>query len=283
MGAHLEAERMGARARAARGATRALSRRNAAGTILRWALWALGLALGAALLGELAYHFLIGPRMTLKRVAIEGDPVLTVAEVLATAGIALHVPLQSVDAEAVTARLEASPAVRRAVVTVRAPDALVVDLERRVGVAMALVGENDQTVPVVFDGEGVIFAAGTGASGWDLPLLSGLAFTRWTPGTRLPVVLQPLLDDLASLRAKEPALFALISEVKVARTNDRQVDLLIYTTVYDTPVRAGVRITADLLRNAALLLDVLRREHLGDRVGEVDFRTSEVIYRESGP
>lgn len=278
MGTHLEAERLRARPRSA-GARRVPF---APVSPLRIAIWVLTALLTATLLGEIVYHFLISPRMTLRQVVVEGDGLMGAEEILAAGGISMQTPLGGLDTEGLRSALEADPRIKRATVATRNPDTLVVGLERRRGIATALVTEADRTVPILFDDEGLIFALGAEAAQSDLPVISGLTFARWTPGTRLPGMLLPLLGDLKKLRDETPSLYALLSEVKVSRTSDRAVELLIYTTAYDTPVRTGGRITVDTLKNAALLLDVLRREELEDRVSEVDLRAREVVYREKG-
>jgi hypothetical protein len=279
MGAHFEAQRIRPRGSVLRrhfAAPPAAVRQ----VVTRVALWVLIALLGAALVGLLACHFLIAPRLTVRRILLQGDTVLSEQEICAAAGISLGERLLTVDTERTRALLEACPAVKRATVSRQLPETLVVVLEGRRALATALVPTPEGTVPVVFDEEGLIFRAGAGAAEADVPVISGLGFARWQPGTKLPAVLQPLLDDLRKLRTEEPGLFAFISEVVVKRAGERDVEVMIYPSTYSTPIRAGGRIPADLLKNAALLLDVVRRERLEDRVREVDLRAREVVYRE---
>lgn len=247
--------------------------------VVRAVLWALIALSSAALAGLLVYHFLVGPRLTVQRIVLEGDPVLTLQEVAGSAGITMGESLLGVSIERARTLLEGCPAVKRATVRKQYPDTLVIRIEGRRALAMALVPTPGGTVPIVIDEEGLIFAEGAGAAR-DVPVISGLGFARWQPGTRLPAVLRPLLDDLRKLQSGEPGLFAFISEIAVKRTGERDVEVMIYPASYATPIRAGSRIPAELLKNAALLLDVVRREGLEDRVREVDLRAPEVVYRE---
>ena len=247
---------------------------------IRIILWGLIVLFSVAIAGQLLFHFVVSPRLVLKRITLQGDPVLTEAQVADAAGVGYGASLVGLDADRLRVRLESNPAVRRAAVRRQLPDTLVVDMEARRALVMALVATPEGTIPVLIDEEGLIFAAGPTAAAHDVPVISGLDFAKWEPGTRLPAMLRPLLEDLRRLKVDEPALFAFISEVVVARAGERGVELLIYPASYVTPIRVGGRLTAELLKNAALLLDVVRREALEDRVQEVDLRAREVVYRE---
>lgn len=247
---------------------------------IRLVLWALIALFSVALAGQLIFHFVVSPRIVLRRIAVHGDQVLTETEVADCAGIGLGDSLVGLDANALKTRIEANPAVKRAEVHRQLPDTIVVDLEGRRALVMALVPATDGTVPLLIDKEGLIFAAGPSAAVQDVPVISGLDFAKWLPGTRLPAVLLPLLEDLHRLQLDEPALFSFISEVVIARAGERGLELLIYPATYSTPIRVGSRLSPELLKNAALLLDVVRRERLEDRVQEVDLRSREMIYRE---
>jgi hypothetical protein len=278
VGAHFEAERIIPRGSIlGRAGGRDDAARRAAVRVVLWSL--IGLC-GLALVLQLAFHFVVSPRLTVRHVVVRGDSILTAEEAASAAGLSMGGSLLAVNTTRVRASLEGLPAVRRAAVAKELPDTLVITIEARRPLAKALVPTPEGTVPVLIDGEGLIFAAGADAAGQDLPIISGLGFVRWQPGTRLPAVLRPLLDDLRKLQTDEPALFAFISEVMVKPAGARDLDIMIYPAAYATPIRAGGRIPADLLKNAALLLDVIRRERLEDRVVEVDMRAREVVYRE---
>lgn len=250
--------------------------RAAARVALQAAIGLLTLALAA----ELGYHFLVAPRVLLERIELTGDAVLSEAEVAEIAGLERGVSLLAVSPDRVRALLEAAPAVRQAEVRRQLPDTLAVRLEGRRALAVALVASGGTTIPLAIDEEGLVFASGPRAAADNVPVISGLTFSRWEPGTRLPALLRPLLEDLGRLRSEEPALYSFISEVAVTRAGEGSLELLVYPATCATPVRAGGRLTPELLKNAVLFLDVVRREKLEDRVREVDLRSREVVYTE---
>jgi cell division protein FtsQ len=279
VGAHFEAQRIRPRASLLGRASRVEGRRVRT-TAVRIALWTLIGLFSLALVGQLLYHVVVRPRVILARIEVHGDPILTGEAIAKAAGLEFGSSLIAVDSSRVRTLLESLPEIRRATVEKRLPDTLLIGIEARRGLAKALVPAAEGTVPIVFDEEGLVFGVGAAAAAGDLPVISGLGFARWQPGTRLPAVLRPLLEDLQRLRVEEPGLFAFISEVEVTRRGDRDLEVLIYPAAYATPIRAGSRITPELLKNAALLLDVMRRERLEERLQEVDLRAREVVFRE---
>jgi cell division protein FtsQ len=274
-----EAQRIRNR-RSARGSSAPGDRERGRKAAVRVALWVAIAILSAAIVGQLVFQFLVSPRVILRRITLTGDAVLTAAEVAEIAGLEDGASLLAVKADRVRALLESSPAVRRASVRRQLPDTLVVDLEARHALLVAFVSVDGATIPLAIDEDGLIFASGPRAVAADVPVISGLAFSKWQPGTRLPAMLHPLLEDLDRLREDEPALYAFISEVVVARAGEGNVEVLVYPATGSTPIRAGGRLTPELLKNAVLFLDVVRRERLEDRVREVDLRAPEVVYTE---
>ena len=245
---------------------------------VRRVLWVLIATLLLVLAGQLVFHFALAPSLDIRSINVQSEVAMTTQQVKALAGITEGARYFDVDVERVRERLESYPPVLSAEVHKTFPREISLVITARDPVAMALVPVGDRSVPVVFDREGVIFEVGEDVTTWDLPVISGLRFVEYSAGTRLPGVLEGLLGDLMTLRDAEPALFRVISEVRVVPESTDHFELLVYLLAYERAIRLGSSLTAGTLKNAVVVLDVMRREGVAEEVREVDFRTREVVY-----
>ena len=132
-------------------------------------------------------------------------------------------------------------------------------------------------VPVVIDEEGVVFEIGQAVSDWNLPVLSGFAFRELTVGMRLPERVRPLLSELGWLKRSEPALYALLSEIRVVSRDDR-LEILLFPMHLPVRIRMGGSLQPSVIRNALMVIDVFSEQGVLDRIRELDLRTGEVVY-----
>jgi cell division protein FtsQ len=154
-------------------------------------------------------------------------------------------------------------------------------------VALVLAEAGGRTVPLLVDGEGYVFKAGTGGAELDLPVLSGMPGGAITLGAALPRGFAPVLADLRALRESEPALAALVSEVRVTGAGTAGEDgraaavpeLVLYLTTSAVPVRARGTLDAGLVKYTLMVMDLLSREGLLRDILELDFRSGQVVYR----
>jgi len=238
--------------------------------------------LAVILAGELAFHLLLVPRLTLRNVVLRSDLSLTRSEVLAMAGLQDGALYFSVDPAEVRRRLEAYPAVARAEVRKVFPDTLHIGLQARRALALLLFqGREGGTLPLAVDRDGVVFQVGGELPDWNLPLLSGVELVgdEVRAGLRLPAGLKPLLEDLDRLAREAPELARLVSEVRLVPLAQERFELLLYPVAYRIRLRLGGRLTADSLRGALVILDLLERQNLEGRVEELDLRARDAVYR----
>jgi hypothetical protein len=234
------------------------------------------------LAGELVFHLLLAPRLTLRNVVVSSDLSLARGEVLALAGLQDGALYFSVDPAEVRRRLEACPAVARAEVRKVFPDTLHIGLEARRALALLLFqGREGGTLPLAVDREGVVFQVGGELPDWDLPLLSGVELVgdEVRAGLRLPAGLRPLLEDLDRLAREAPELARLVSEVRLVPLAQERFELLLYPVGYRVRLRLGARLEAESLRGGLVILDLLERQDLAGRVDELDLRARDVVYR----
>jgi cell division protein FtsQ len=238
--------------------------------------------LAVILAGELAFHLLLVPRLTLRNVILRSDLGLTREEVLALAGLQDGALYFGVDPAEVRRRLEACPAVARAEVRKVFPDTLHIALQGRRALALLLFqGREGGTLPLAVDRDGVVFQVGGKLPDRDLPLLSGVELVgeEVHAGLRLPEGIKPLLEDLDRLAREAPELARLVSEVRLVPLTQERFELLLYPVAYRIRLRFGGRLEAASFRSALVILDLLERQNLQGRVEELDLRARDAVYR----
>ena len=110
---------------------------------------------------EAVFLLLLAPRLHLTTVNVATELALSDAEVLAMAGLAGDEQFFSLDAAAIEARLEQNLLVRDAVVSMRFPDTLRLDLAARTAAAVLLAVEPDgSSRAALVDRDGLVFLAG---------------------------------------------------------------------------------------------------------------------------
>jgi cell division protein FtsQ len=228
---------------------------------------------------QLIFKILIVPNIILKKINVESEVSLSDSEILTIAGIDAGQYYYNLHPEKIKARLEEYPEVRKVSVEKIFPDKLKLYLFAREAVALSVLKVNEKSVPVGIDSEGVIFSSGRDLESWDLPVITGVRFSSLELGVQLPEALLPLLQDLKRLQQDEKPLFNLLSEVRVERRGDRGYDLILFLDNYSVQARIGNELDGNVLTNIIMVFDVLKQQNLTERIGEVDFRTKEIIYR----
>jgi cell division protein FtsQ len=256
------------------------SRKQIREPVFNRALVILVIALCLFLVGELVFHFIIAPRMTVRSITIKSDSSLSKEEILAIAGIEESVYYYNLDTVQIREDLEGLAQVREAVVEKVFPDALNITLYGRVPLAMFFfITPEGASIPLVIDDQGVVFEIGSGVSEWDLPVITGVKFQRLKVGMKLPDAVRPILQDLSALQNQEPDLFRLISEFRLISKSTGVLDILLYPVQYPVRLRLSAGLDPAVMRNALIILDLLAGQEALLRVRELDMRTGEVVYR----
>ena len=232
------------------------------------------------LAGELVFHLLLVPRLTVRNITVRSDLEFSREEVLAVAGVDKNVYYFNLDTAEIRRSLESLPAVREAFVQKVFPDGLLITLHGRIPLSVLFfTTPQGDSVPLVIDEQGVVFQIGSAVTSWDLPVITGVKFTRLRAGMRLPPALGPFLRDLRSLQAREPELFSLVSEVRPISGRSGIEEILLYPVQHPVRLRLPTSLEPALLRNALLILDLLAAQGLTDRVREIDLRSRDAVYR----
>ena len=232
------------------------------------------------LIGELVFHLVVSPRMTIKHVDFTVDPGLGLDNraLLTLTELGESPFFFGIDEGAIAARLEEYPLIRLARVEKSFPDKLKIAVWGRTPLAIALVSGSESTIPVTFDSEGVVFQIGESVAGYDLPVVSGLTFPDVRLGQRISRTLVTFLSDLERLRTDSPVLFNLISELKFVTKNRSGFEVVLFTKNYPVRIRIGSTIDSELMKRIVLVLDIVSQQ---DETfsGEIDFRTDDVVMR----
>ncbi len=256
------------------------SRKQIRESVFNRALVILVIALCLILVGELVFHFVIAPRMTVRTVTIKSDSSLSKEEILAIAGIEEGVYYYNLDTVQMVEDLEGLAQVREAVVEKVFPDALNITLYGRAPLAMFFFTTPEgASIPLVIDDQGVVFEIGSGVSEWDLPVITGVKFQQLRVGMKLPERVRPILQDLRTLQNQEPDLFRLISELRLISKSTGVLEILLYPIQYPVRLRLSAGLDPAAMRNALIILDLLAGQEALRRVRELDMRSGEVVYR----
>ncbi|WP_455381476.1 cell division protein FtsQ/DivIB [Salinispira pacifica] len=243
----------------------------------RLLLWlAVGIAFAAGLV--LLFDYVIGPRLVIRTFSVESDINVPREKILEIAGITGRPRFFDVDPGRVASRLEAWAPVKQATVAKVFPDTLRISVTGRKPIGMAMASENGKEFPVAFDDDGVVFASGPEVAAWDLPVFSGIAFKDFNLGVTLPPMLLEFVHEVKELKLSSPGLYDLISEYRIVPRNDHEFDVLVYPVHHRVAVEIGPHIDRTLCMYILRVLDVMDRQGTLEKVKEIDFRTSDVVY-----
>jgi cell division protein FtsQ len=232
------------------------------------------------LIGELVFHFVVAPRLTVRNFVVRSDLPLSSEEILSISGADKDLFYYSIDTGHIKEALERVPMIREAVVEKTFPDSLHITLYGRLPLAILFFTTPEgSSIPMVVDGQGVVFQIGRSLSEWDLPVITGIEFKKLEVGTKLPEKVLPILEDLDRLQKEDPGMFRLISELRLVPKASGNLEILLYPIHFPVRLRLAGDLDPAVLRNAVVVLDLLEREGLLRKVSELDMRTGEVVYR----
>jgi cell division protein FtsQ len=271
------------------------------GSPARWVrpvLITLTVACALVLLGR----FVGEPLTVIHHVAVHSDVPLSDEQVLALSGIPAGAHWYSVSAEEIEKKLEASPLVHRAKVERVFPDTIRMTMWGRQPAALVLAAVDGRSLPVLVDGEGVVYKVVSTGADLDLPVVSGLTAGDVALGAPLPRAYGALFADLRALREKAPAMYGALSEVRVAAPagdgttagstagadaavhpfSPQDLELLVYLTASRVPIRTRGTLDESFVKYALMVVDLLSRQGVLRDIQELDFRSGDVVYKTGG-
>ena len=161
------------------------------------------------------------------------------------------------------------------------PDKLQIILEGKRAVGYTLAAVNGKTVPVLFDGQGVIFQVGNFENDesllFALPVISGLVIEDPVPGMRFPAVFMPFFRELEKIENSAPELIAAVSELRISPKSFDGFDVILYPVHKKVKVHLSAEINEELLRYTLLMVEILATKEPG--IESLDFRSGIASYK----
>ncbi len=224
------------------------------------------------------FGFFILPFFTIKEIKLDSS-LSFVTEIEKIAGLDKYSSFLFLNPNTIEKRILEQPLVRKVFVQKSFPDTLNITVFGRKALAIAYIEQDNLSIPICFDENGVVFQIGSEIKDINLPVLSGdIDFQKVTMGGELPRVLVPLLKSLKEVRGSVPDYYTSISEIIVTKRGEMTFDLVMHFTF--SPIKALVRdvISVEELKNIVVVISLLDRESVS--VDQVDFREDEIVYRE---
>jgi hypothetical protein len=245
-------------------------------------LWAVILVLFAVLVLEVIFQFIIAPNLLIRNITVESEIAVTREAVLELAGIGNTEYYFGLDAERVKTRLLANSLVRDAVIEKEFPETLKIRIYGRKPVAAVLIQNGEMTIPAMIDENGVVFNIGRAESAMNLPVISGISFKDFNEGMVMPKRIKGLFAEVGALAKSFPGIYDIISEINIVSLGETDHELLVYMVPYSNRIRLGSQLSGNELKYAIMVLDVLKQQGTHNKISEIDFRTSEIVYNYKG-
>ena len=240
--------------------------------------------LAVVLVVELSFHFLIAPKLLIRHIELNVGKDFPISNdtLLKAAGLTGPVYYYSLSESRIAANLKTYPLVKSAVVRKVFPNTLRISITERKPLVIALVNQGGVTVPVSFDADGVAIEVGKAIAKYDMPIISGIAIPTIEAGMKLPSELVTFLANLQKIKEASPLLYSQISEIKFERTTGTSFNTVIYPSSYRVPVVIGDTIDVHQLKYILMVLDVVQKQGMTDKLQDLDFRTGQVVYKLKG-
>ena len=234
------------------------------------------------LAGNIVYYLFILPLTSPVKVHFSGAASLSDVELKKIAGLKGSEKWGELDTKTISRRLASYPLIAEAKVSKSYPDKISIGILERTPVAVLYADVGNRTVALEIDKTGTVFRIAPRESYMVLPVISGLAFENPRTGMTVHKQLVPLFNQLEALQKKNSLLLSEISEIRIEQKKYGGFDLLLYPIQMRTKVRTDGALNEELLQYMMLMLDVVRKSNLRDKITEVDVRAGTVAYRMKG-
>ena len=234
------------------------------------------------LAGNIVYYLFILPLTSPAKVHFSGAASLSDVELKKIAGLKGSEKWGELDTKTISRRLASYPLIAEAKVSKSYPDKISIGILERTPVAVLYADVGNRTVALEIDKTGTVFRIAPRESYMVLPVISGLAFENPRTGMTVHKQLVPLFNQLEALQKKNSLLLSEISEIRIEQKKYGGFDLLLYPIQMRTKVRTDGALNEELLQYMMLMLDVVRKSNLRDKITEVDVRAGTVAYRMKG-
>ncbi len=231
----------------------------------------------AVVVVQLVAYFVIIPSTNAYSVNFEGANTVSVTElqsiITQTCG---NNWIQFDTTKAASALLSVST-IESATVQKSFPNKILVTVQERNPVAIALVTINNRTTTVQVDSDGVIFSAMDVAADQNLPLITGWNIGTFYKGMVVDGKYHTLLQQIAAINDTNPEYFSVISEISIQEKEYDNFELVIYPVHTRTRVLLDRNLNKDVLEYMLIALDVVNS--VSPNVKELDLRYGSISYK----
>lgn len=226
---------------------------------------------------QLVWFGIVVPKLTLRTVEISGLYGYTEAEILGAAGIYEGMMYQQIDEESMRTSILQLAGIRSVDVEKVFPNQLFIRLVPRE--VLGLVFMDGQTWCI--DETGTVFPQLTSGQ-LDAPVLSGLPFEQRDGTVVVPLGFRQFLNDLNTLKLKEPELYGLFSQFQFEKLEPAGFQVWVYPEHVVQRVLISDRFPLDYARYLLRILAMLETQPGIGNPGSIDFRTGDVIFTVGG-
>lgn len=227
---------------------------------------------------EAVVYLFVMPCTNAPKIIWKGVETSTIYELSRVAGSSLTRSWMNFDQDEVCSILTTVPGIEDVRIEKSFPDKVTINVTERQAVAVTIVSQNDRTVPVQIDRNGVLFPVNNDDvfDGSSL-IISGIPVENIPEGMRIPSKYHPLLQQISEIKAINKNYFAAVSEIHVVPKEYGNYELAIY------PVNSRIRILTDralneeALQYMMVMVDVVNA--MEKNVEEIDLRYGAVSYR----
>lgn len=229
------------------------------------------------LIEALVYLFAV-PCMNNVKITFKGLKNCTQQEIVSACGDKLNRNYVHFNKSEVQSIISSIPGIADVSIVRRFPDRVFINILEREPVAVTFINNNERTVPIQIDKNGVLFPIKSTQIPLDgsIPIISGIPVENIPEGMRLPSKYHLLIDQIANIQSINRKYFAAVSEIHVVPREYGNFELILI------PVKARLRVLADRVLNEETLqkmmvtLDVVRG--LDKDVDVIDLRYGSVSY-----
>ncbi|MDR0411525.1 MAG: FtsQ-type POTRA domain-containing protein [Treponema sp.] len=210
---------------------------------------------------------------------VNGIEEMSREQIFEIAGLSKKSSFWMTNVQRVAANITSLSFVKTATVQKHLPSRLEINISPREPVGVFLVFFENQYVPFFVDESGFIFESVRSPEG--MPIISQSGMEMITAGIQLPLSLNRFLSGLESIKASNPELFVLISEIEVrwitgGDQNYKDYDVTLHLNNTTTAVRVKPDLNVSELKAMILELDTLKRNGIIPDV--LDMRSDVTAY-----
>ncbi|MDR0785812.1 MAG: FtsQ-type POTRA domain-containing protein [Treponema sp.] len=235
------------------------------------------LALSVA--GAFILWIAVAPFTPFREIDVNSIEEMSREQILEIAGLSKRSSFWTTKVRSVASNIMSLSFVKTVTIQRRLPNRLEINIKTREPVGVFLIFFENQYTPFFVDASGFIFESVRAPEG--IPVVSHTGMGTITAGIRLSPSLNRFLSGLETIKASNPELFALISEIEIrwipgGDQNYKDYDVALHLNNTTTVVRVKPNLDVSELKTMVLKLNALKRN--GVTPNTLDMRSNVTAY-----